>query len=250
MNTEEINLKLVDMKNKYIFLLSIIVILFSSCNKSEIETFADKSSDEMINILGEDAEVSFDLIPETSLTYDIKALVSGFAVDYERTVNIVATESSTAVEGTHYTITECVIPANKVEGECKLTLMAPDALAEGDSLILELEVLKTDKLLPGLDAKLRYKFVGGFPSDWPDSFLYGFFFGDYSKTKYKFLIGLFGSIEGVAGVANWGNFMSLRSYQFYVFKSFEDYKSNNPDLLDSEGNLLDENNVPVIFPAV
>lgn len=245
------------MKNKYIFLISIILLFLSSCNKSEIDTFASTSPDELINIIGEgDVEVSFELIAESELSFDIKALVSGFAVDYDRTINIVATDATTAVEGTHYTLTECVIPANKVEAKCVLTLKEPVSLEQGDSLILELEVLKSDKLLPGLNTKLRYKFVGGFPSTWPDAFLYGYFFGDYSITKYKFLIQLFGSVDEVGKVASWGNFMSLRSYQFYVFKSFEEYKVNikitDPDKhkFDDEGNLLDENDVPVIFPGV
>ncbi len=231
-------------------MLSIVLLLLAACSKSEIDTFANTSPNELINIIGEEAEIGFELIAEKELSYEIRALVSGFAVGYDRKINIVATDSTTAIEGEHYTITECIIPANEVEGFCLLTLKEPIGLAEGDSLVLQLEVLKSDKLLPGLKTKLYYKLVGGFPSDWPDSFLYGYFFGDYSKKKYEFLISLFGSVDDVANVANWGNIYSLTSYQFYIYKAFEQYKSDNPDLLDKQGNLLDENGKPVEFPSV
>lgn len=229
------------MKNKYIYLLGIILIFLSSCSKSEIDTFASASDNEMVNILGEEAEVSFDLIPETEVTYDITARLSGFAVGQARTINIVATSETTGVEGVHFTISDCVIPANEIEGTCQLTLMADTTLVDGDSLIIELEVQKSGELLPGIDTKLRYKIVAGLPNAWPD-WLWGYFFGSYSKEKYKFLIGLFGSADEVAKIPSWGNFMNMGAYQFYINKELKKYN-------DAHGTLIDENGDEVTFPG-
>lgn len=235
---EETNLNIVKMKNTYIFLIGIVLIFLSSCNKSEIDTFAKASSDEFINIIGEDTELSFDLLPETTYDIDIVARLSGFATNSDRKIDIAVSDATTAIEGKHYTLSECIIPADKVEGICKLTLMADTALLEGDSLILELEVQQSGKLLPGVDTKLRYKIVAGLPNDWPD-WMYLYFFGSYSKVKYKFLIGLYGSVEAVGAVVTWDNFWHTADYKFYLTKALEEYeKEHGEPLRDENGNVV------------
>jgi len=216
------------------------VILLDSCSKSEIPTFTDLSADDLVNLNGEEAEISFDLIPDTIVTYDIKAVLSGLAVDYDREITIATTEATTATEGTHYTLTESVVPANKVEGECKLRLLAPEKLKEGDSLIIELEVLKSGELLPGINTKLRYKIVAGLPNAW-SSWMGDYCFGAYSKVKFKFLIDIYGSVDAIEAVMsswNWG------PHQFYVYKELQAYKEahgGNP--------LMDENGIEVTVPV-
>lgn len=222
------------MKKYYIILAGIVgIYLFVACNESNIPTFSDSSDIYYVNIDGDESEISFDLVPVADTSYTITARLMGLASDQDMVVNIVATDSTTAIEGEHYTLSECVIPANKVVGECTLTLFAPDTLAEGDSLVIELEVLKSGEWLPGIDTKLRYKIVAGLPNNWP-TFWALFCYGNYSKVKYRFLLELYGSAKAIDDAAN---SFQWDGHRLFVYKALLKYEEENGEpLKDENGN--------------
>lgn len=132
--------------NRYIIAaVSVMVPLLWSCADEDYKLY-DTTQKDSVFFDYKNASEESDSVASYNFGYDIAdshtielpVVLMGMPKDYVREINIIAVaDSSTMVEGTHYTITDNVIPANAVKGIVKINL-----LRGNDPLLLE----KTFKL--------------------------------------------------------------------------------------------------------
>ncbi|MFT4093527.1 MAG: DUF4843 domain-containing protein [Niabella sp.] len=103
---------------KYISVIIIFLLLFSSCKKDEIKSY-DGSEGISFYIGQYDADslsysFAFSFTPKTRDTVFIKMRVTGAAKDYDRTISVKAAAGSTAREGVDYILPEVALPADSL----------------------------------------------------------------------------------------------------------------------------------------
>lgn len=118
--------------NKYIFAaVSVMVPLLWSCTDEEYKLYDTTQKDSVFfdyrNSRNETDSVTsynFGYDIADSHTIELPVVLMGMPKDHARVINIIAVaDSSTMIEGTHYTITDNVIPANEVAGTVKINLL-------------------------------------------------------------------------------------------------------------------------------
>ena len=98
-----------------------------------------------VNLESKQVSLSFDLLPveDTLLTFNVK--VMGYLAENEREVQVVATEGTTAQEGTDFRMEKCTIPANEIAGDC--------FYSRTDKFCY---LLHNNKLLPAFQKHIKY----------------------------------------------------------------------------------------------
>lgn len=202
---------------------------------SEQETPVYEGLD-FVNLESKQVSLSFDLLPveDTLLTFNVK--VMGYLAENEREVQVVATEGTTAQEGTDFRMEKCTIPANEIAGELKCRVFKPVGLQEGDSLIINLLLKDSEDLLAGIRTTAKIKIEAGLPSvwsgDWWTNYCHELVYGTYLKEKFRFLIRILKSVEKVNTV---GMDIGARSdWQLYFYTELTKFEKDNGPLIDKE----------------
>lgn len=129
--------------NKYITIaVSIAVPMLWSCTEEDYKLYDTTQKDSVFfdyknsrNESDSVASYNFGYDIADTHTIELPVVLMGMPVGHDRVINIVAVpDFSTMVEGTHYTITDNVIPANAIDGTVKINL-----LRGKDPLLLEQE---------------------------------------------------------------------------------------------------------------
>lgn len=174
----------------------------------------------------------------------------GRPVDYDRRVNLVAGEGSTAVEGEHFVLEDIVLPANAVSFVPKVTLLKKNLGDEEKVVHFVLEpseefparvfgdTVSDDKtFLISLRYELKFSNLVSEPPYWSQCV----HFGKWSRVKFDFMYEKLGRYWGVEPVSpEDGNYM------------YEDYLTMRRalQLWQSEHHgekMLDENGKEVTF---
>ncbi|WP_437918086.1 DUF4843 domain-containing protein [Sphingobacterium sp. LRF_L2] len=196
---------------------------------------------------------SFALEPETITkdTFYLNLHVIGLATDYDRKVNLVIDEASTATQGHHFEIGEAIIPANSYNTEVPVILYRTEDLKDSTYQVF-LHIGESDDFLPGYDhvvtstiystLEYRFSFTDQLtkPSIW-DSF-WATYFGTYSETKIRFLNSVLADAyyEARDGVElDWNT--RLSSYPQFLNFIWQKAKVELYEYELANGPLIDEN---------
>lgn len=129
-------------------------------------------------------------------TIKIKVKTMGLAVDYDRIVHgATVAKGTTAVEGTNYKFIDGLVKAGAVEGYMPVVLYRT-ADIKTTALTLNLTIGETKDFKPGVveDQNFTLSWSDDLikPSNWDGFISLAFYFGDYSKAKYRFIIDITG----------------------------------------------------------
>ena len=166
----------------------------------------------------------------------VNAVIMGTPQDHDRTANIVVDNDLTTASPQQYSLPATVtIPAGKTSAAFPVTLRR-DASLQQQPVRLYIKVAPSDDFQPGVNEEnhllLVWNDILSKPTNW-DALKE--FFGEYSNTKYRFMIANAGGItEFDTDKLSWGELMNLR------------IKFQNA-LQDPGNPLKDENGVLVEF---
>lgn len=183
----------------------------------------------------------FDLLVDTVF---LRLNIIGDAVNYDREINIIAEDSSTAKRGYHYDFDKLIMPADSFSKEINVLVYKRPGLKDSTlTLYLKIGESKDFKIgytdLPATRYKrdrLHYKISITDqllrPTSWKEST-----FGAYSKVKFQFMI-------LATGKADW-NVTIFPSEENFLAQAVKgalfDYEQLN-------GPLIDETGERVVFP--
>lgn len=197
-----------------ILILSIVFLSllgFTSCNQEELETYSGADniyfSPALVayvkntlgggTIVADSTEFSFSLdnASVTETIYKIPIAVQGKTSSNDRKVKVTIDPSSTAIEGTHFTLPETIIiPAGKQRDTIAVTIFrTPDMKLNTFSLVLNLEEnesfatnfktkvtnVLTQKTMSFIRFKLSFNDKSGPPKGW-----YTGYYGVFSTKKF------------------------------------------------------------------
>lgn len=171
----------------------------------------------------------------------VDAVVMGPVADHDRTVTIAVDETRTTASAQQYAVpASVVIPAGKASAAFPVTLRR-DASLQTKAVRLYLQVVASPDFQPGVNEenhlKLTWNDILSKPANWDKLQEY---FGDYSNTKYRFMIAnADGITEFDTDQLSWGQLMNLRIKFQNALQAYNDAHPGNP--------LKDENGVLVEF---
>lgn len=124
-------------------------------------------------------------------TFRIKVKLMGNIANYDRSFRAeVVADSSTAVAGTHYKLLDGVMPAGQYISYLPVVLYRT-ADTQNKAVNIKLRLTDHGDLIPGNTEYLSFSLSWGDillkPDNWPE-----YFFGVYSKNKYRFAIDVLG----------------------------------------------------------
>lgn len=127
-------------------------------------------------------------------TFKIKVKLMGNLADFDRTFKAeVIPDSSTAIEGAHYKLLDGVMPAGQHISYLPVILYRT-ADTQNQSVNIKLKLTNKGDLTPGNIEYQTFSLTWGDillkPDNWPE-----YFFGVYSKNKYRFAIDILGLID-------------------------------------------------------
>lgn len=178
-------------------------------------------------------------VTEYVVNAEIKLI--GVAADYDREVVLKVAEEQTTAESAMYSFnTTVVVPAGEVVAPCDITLNR-SAKLQDSTYRLKIVVTDEGEITSGVDEwnQLTIIFSDQLvkPTNW-DEFLAPFF-GEYSETKYRFIISTTGITEftyGQEGGMTWGE---MYNYSVTLANALEEYNAtHNEPLKDSETGKL------------
>lgn len=178
-----------------------LILIFSSCSENERMVYEAPGKVyffERIYVNASEkgvSEKSFSFALQNSAlmvdTFKIKVKLMGNLADVDRSFKAeVVADSSTAIAGTHYKLLEGVMPAGQYMSYLPVILYRTSDTKD-KSVTIKLKINANGDLLPGniefQNFKLNWGDVLLKPDNWPE-----YFFGVYSKNKYRFAIDVLG----------------------------------------------------------
>ena len=177
----------------------------------------------------------------TEMTMDIDVCVMGPASDHDRTATVGVIDSLSTASADLYTLpTSVVVKAGESKGVLPIT-MKRSALLQEKSVKLYIKVHPSADFGVGVNEENHLLVIWNDmitrPTNWDQL---QEFFGEYSTTKYRFMIAHAGGItEFDADKMSWAE---LQSYKIKLVNALNQYNEEHPD-----APLRDENGVLVTF---
>ena len=177
----------------------------------------------------------------TEMSMDIDVCVMGPVANHDRTANVAIVESqSTATSDLYVLPTSVVVKAGESKGVLTI-IMKRSALLQEKSVKLYIKVQPSDDFAVGVNEEnhiiVIWNDMVSKPTNWDDL---EEFFGEYSTTKYRFMIANAGGITGFdTDVMSWAE---LQSYNIKFVNALNKFNEEHPD-----APLRDENGVLVTF---
>ena len=197
------------MKFRTLFILSVMSLtgLLSSCEK-DIDTYQDdprlyffERANDVLQTRINTKSFSFVALPANIVTDTIRLKVKtmGLATNYDRLLRGAAINTgTTATEGVHYAFLDGTIKAGQVEGLLPVVLYRT-ADIRNSTLTLNLTIAQNENFKPGVIEDhmftLRWSDDVVKPANWDGIISLTFYFGTYSKEKFRFIIGVTGIAE-------------------------------------------------------
>lgn len=173
----------------------------------------------------------------------------GMPADYDRKVNLVSGEGSTAVEGEHFEIVDNVLPAHAVSFTPKVLLIKKN-LGEDEKVIKF--VLKPSGEFPAqvvgdtvsedktfyvsLRYELKFSNHVAQPPYWKQC---SFYFGTWSRVKYEFMIEKLGRYWGVEPLSP-SDMNDLNNDYLRIRRIYKEWQDENGGkyMIDENGNSI------------
>lgn len=182
-------------------------------------------------------------ITETAIQVDLT--IMGNTADFERKVDLTFDpKRTTAKKDIHYSFPESVIiPANKRSAQFQVIIKRTGDLEEA-AVYLTIRIAENKDFKVGVEEwsrlKIKWSDIIEKPSNW-DKLTE--FFGEYSVTKYRFILETTGIAVFTYGSENGMNWSQMNNYKMMVQDALEKYNNAHPG-----SPLTDENNKAVTFP--
>ncbi|MDD7888020.1 DUF4843 domain-containing protein [Flavivirga sp. 57AJ16] len=242
--------------NKIIFFIVMFTcmagsIILTSCSDSEelmfnLEKpgvyFHKLAGQENIDSLAYSFVVSPASVVKDTLDEELRIRVMGQAAAFDREVNLVVEDSSTAIQGVHYDMpTPIILPANAFEVYVPLYVYRTEDLKE-EIKSLYFSLKESEDFIVGYQGNSQHiititdKLTR--PSDWYGG-LTDLFYGAYSIRKHEFMVQTLGTISITMGTG--GAISQMMSFQQQMLVALTKYEAEN-------GPMIDENGNQVLFP--
>ena len=175
----------------------------------------------------------------TEMAMDVEAQIMGSAADHDRTANIaVVSDKTTATADLYQLPTAVTIPAGQAKATFQVILKRADVLAT-KSVRLRIAVEPSADFQKGVNEEDHLTFIWNDqiskPKNWAQL---EEFFGEYSDTKYRFMLENAGGLtEFDTDALTWAQ---LQSYKIMFQNALNDYNAAHPGnpLTDENGNLV------------
>lgn len=236
------------MKNIYnLILIAVATLSLASCSDDDF-LYQDQARVRLVGpknyTSGTDSlKFSFATYTEetTEMNMDIDVCVMGTVADHDRTANVTIDESQSTASSDLYVLpTSVVVKAGESKGILPITMKRSTLLQE-KSVKLYIKVQPSNDFAPGVNEEnhilVIWNDMVSKPTNWDEL---EEFFGDYSTTKYRFMIANAGGITGFdTDMMSWAE---LQSYKIKFVNALNKYNEEHPD-----SPLRDENGVLVTF---
>lgn len=217
-----------------------LLLALSSCKQEDTQLYTGSESVNLLLASGvKGTEVSFLTLPlgTTEHSVDVYVNLQTKAVDYDRTVKLALTDTTTAVLGTNFRFPmEVVIPAGEagVITPCVLVREGLDALKGG--VVVGLTVVESkDFVGAGISKEIVIKFSDEFPTQWTPAYSwFDVFLGTCTAEKYEVIYDALGIIDLTA----WADMNFANALKSYLNSYIKEWNTNHPDdkYVDAEGN--------------
>lgn len=234
-------------KIRYILLMAVAMLGIASCSDDDF-LYQDQARVRLVGpknyTAGTDSlNFSFATYSEstTEMTMDIDVCVMGPVSDHDRTATVGVIDSLSTASADLYTLpTSVVVKAGESKGVLPIT-MKRSALLQEKSVKLYIKVQPSADFGVGVNEENHLLVIWNDmitrPTNWDQL---QEFFGEYSTTKYRFMIAHAGGItEFDADKMSWAE---LQSYKIKLVNALNQYNEEHPD-----APLRDENGVLVTF---
>lgn len=238
---------------KNILPVALLSCLLISCEKHDVELYSNETSliFEMFSESGvsrDSMSLSFPLKGEecTEDTLWFKMRILGRAVSYNREIKLKINEEGTTAQPENYKLPALFIPADAYSVDVPLVVYREGVK---DTIVrLELQVEPNEYFGLGFSNMTKGIFRWGDKMMMPDSWYatnnlesYKRYFGEYSETKYVFILKALNFEELPYPYTN--EYLTFKGYNEKVRAKLFEYNAG-PD-----GPLMDEYGDPVSFPA-
>lgn len=234
------------MAGGFALLLSLSSLFLTGCSSDEDFYYSDEPrvrlEGDYIWAAGSDSVtfsfVTYDESVQTQ-TIDVDAKIMGMPESRDRTVNITVDASKTTASASLYTVPEqVVVSAGETKGTFSVVLKR-DASLQQKAVRLCIKVSSSTDFKPGVSEQDHVTFIWNDilskPNNWSDLET---FFGQYSDTKYRFMLAYSGGIsEFSTDTMSWALLNSLR---IRFQNALNDYNAAHPNqpLTDENGQLV------------
>jgi hypothetical protein len=249
-----------------IIFIAFIIILFNSCDKSEITPYNSVYDGIAFYIAGDNSEtdsLSYSFAYNTEHlekdTIYIKMRLSGEIKSYDREIGVESTKATTATENVHFDLPNIVLPAGEGFINYPLIIYNTPDLTENDYKIVLKIVPTKDLLVAPLGREIGTTTVTGTgisnsattinidkftvkfnnkltaPEYWS---LLNSSYGSFSITKFQFMLKILGA-DAMNSVPEWSYNQTINN-RIKMQNALIDYVNEN-------GPMIDENNEVVSF---
>lgn len=177
--------------------------LFTACQEDEIDFYTGPAAINM-TLDGDGTFVNIETNQEK--TFEIKLAVQGSNSLESRVVKFAFGKEHTAVAGTNFEMPmEVTLEAGRLDTviECKVFRAG---LTE-EPLMFDLVIDPVGDFVGGVKDELLVKMMIGYPTKWidPTGWAAGYYLGDCTQAKYKFVFEQLGTLDLSAYQGSWGS---------------------------------------------
>ncbi len=225
---------------KRLYILMVLMPLFSACQEDKLQKFEDPIASVYFYI-DEKKEVeemlySFIYTFENEVVLNVPVRCSGLAAAYDRHFRVeVAGDLTTAVSGKHYSIpSEALFPADAYEAAFPVTLYNQDTVLRSQSFVLTLQLAGSADFELGDKERQTVRIVISNrlekPEAWQD-----WIFGAWSRVKHKHLIRIAGKDLPSADELN----NDFNFWYYGVGQELKNYFIKNYPVLDENQQVIE-----------
>ncbi|MGM9698211.1 MAG: DUF4843 domain-containing protein [Prevotella sp.] len=234
---------------KNIFIALATLLAMASCSSDEDFFYRDEARIRLVGpeiwTAGSDS-LTFSFVTTTAgtseMAMDVEAQIMGTVADHDRTANIaVVSDKTTATADLYQLPTTVTIAAGQSKATFQVILKRADVLAT-KSVRLRIAVQPSADFQNGVNEEDHLTFIWNDliskPKNWAQL---EEFFGEYSDTKYRFMLENAGGLtEFDTDTLTWAQ---LQSYKIMFQNALNDYNAAHPGnpLTDENGNLVSFN---------
>lgn len=235
------------MKKNVFFIWILVLLALMSCQKDEIMYYEGPDA---LNIYLDQYEAdstrySFALEDDDLLldTVWIKVRVLGPAKDFDRTIELEATNGTTAIVGKDFDLPQFTLKAGEIDIKYPVLLHRTEKLKDDDEKLIVRIKSNSDFTngAPGTDFSKKLSieqytiYFNDFlsePGYWTANYLY-YYLGDFSVAKFRFMI----SVYGITDFSAWSSGEIMNS-ALNLRNALEEYELENGPIYDEYGDRL------------
>lgn len=232
---------------KFLMMLTCLTLVLTACQKEDIPYYNDV---ERVNfnytsmgLTKDTMNIAYGFVTDDHTLINLEILLTGYAKDYDREIGLTITSKDGAIAGVNYEIPDNIImPKGEVTVTVPLNVLRSSDLMEQDTTKSFLvELVDNEEFVAGLNTTLFVTVSDDIPDKWVGGENWSYntiesFFGECSKTKYKFVFETLGIWNFESwGVWGWmGDSAKFTPAKRLLKEKLAEYEAENGPLMDSE----------------